>query len=303
MKIKFLTFPVGHLVSDREYERLKKGFAKLGMQLVREGDADIIMVKGFSHTWNQVKLLKYKYKKPIVMYSIGTEWKKGIDIEEANKPLKDLYKNADAVIHVSDYCRRITEKVFGTRPRTYVIIPACEPNLPESYPNTPGIKCVSTAIWRPIKRVEDLKEVFKDLQTASGPITLDIYGSPEGPMLDDFSEYHNYHIYIQVSRKEGMPNTVLEAMSYGLPCLVTNCGGAKEAIGEAGVVIDNDPSDDEMFDLDNIEKLDFEKFKKGLFEIISNLDIYRTKVRKRVTSQLNDRIAAEKFKQVFSSLC
>lgn len=303
MKILFKTFPEGHLVSDKEFARLKKGFKKLSMDLVREMPADILMVKGFSHTWNQVKLFKYKHKMPIVYYSIGTEWKKGIDLKEANKPIEALYKNADAVVHISDYCRLITEKVFGPRNNVHIIIPAEGPNLPQAYSDTAkGIKCVSTAIWRPVKRLGEMKKMFKGLNKDGIKASLDIYGPNEGPMLTDFREYYNYHIYVQMSRKEGMPNTVLEALSYGLPCLVSNCGGGKEAVGDAGVVIENDPPDDVMFDLDNIEPLDYKKFKAGFVEIIDNLSDYRSKVRRRVNSQLNDLIAAEKFKLVFNSL-
>ena len=57
MNIKFLTFGQGHLVSDKEFARLQKGFAKVGMILYREAeliDADIYMVKGFSHTCDQI---------------------------------------------------------------------------------------------------------------------------------------------------------------------------------------------------------------------------------------------------------
>ena len=303
MRILFKTFPDTHLVSDKEFKRLKSGFKRFKMDLVRDLPADILMVKGFSHTWNQVKIFKYKYKMPIIYYSIGTEYKKGIDLKEANKPIEELYKNADRVVHISDYCRLITEKVFGTRDNISVIIPAEEPHLPEVYPDTSeGIKCVSTAIWRPIKRLEMMKEAFEKLRKDGINATLDIFGPNEGPMLTDFSEYYKYHIYVQMSRKEGMPNTVLEALSYGLPCLVSNCGGAKEAIGNAGVVVENDPPDDVMFDLDNIEPIDYQKFKAGFLEIVNNIDDYRTRARKRVLTQMNDKITAEAFKLIFDGL-
>jgi glycosyltransferase involved in cell wall biosynthesis len=300
MKILFKTYQVGHLVSDKEFERLKKGFAKVGMELLRECDnPDIVMVKCFSHTWDDVK----DSGKPVVMYSIGSEWKAGVDLLPANEPMRELYKNAKAVIHVSSYCKMAVEKIFGTRDRSYVIIPAEEPHLPETYPDfSEKIKCVSTAIWRPIKRPGDLRRVFRFLKMAYPNVELDIYGTPEGPMLDDLSIYHNYHIYVQLSRKEGMPNTVLEALSYGLPCIVTNCGGAKEAVGTAGIVIENDPPDDVMFDLSKIEKVDYKKFKKAFIILINNIDYYRSEVRKRVLTQMNDQIAAEKFKEVFQSL-
>lgn len=300
MKILFKTFPIGHLVSDKEFDKLQKGFKKEDMELVRDGDDyDIVMVKGFSHTWNDVKDLG----KPIVYYSIGTEWKEGIDIEAANEPIKELYKNADAVVHISKYCQNITKKVFGNRKNQCVIIPANEVKPEMSWHELDGdVRCVSTAIWRPIKRCKDLRTIFHRLKEDGIEVSLDIYGSPEGPMLDDLSAYNNFDIYIQISRKEGMPNTVLEAMSYGLPVLTTNHGGAKEAVGDAGIVIDNDPDDNVMPDLSNIETVDYEKFKVGLKKIIINYDYYRNKVKERINNEMNDEICAKQFKKVFNKL-
>jgi len=303
IKVLFKTFNEGHLVSDKEFSKLKASFNKQEMELYRketEGEFDIVMVKGFSHTWQDVK----DYNKPIIYYSIGTEWKKNIDIKKDNEPLKELYFNSNAVIHISNYCKKITEKVFGGRDNVYVIIPANEPRLPEKYPDNSIIRLVSTAIWRPIKRVEEMKRVVELLKQEKNlpPIELIINGSPEGPMIDDLSLYHNCHIYLQLSRKEGMPNTVLEALSYGLPCLVTNHGGTKEAVGKAGYVIDNDPDDDVMLNLENIEPIDYEKFKIGFYNILENLDWYRAKVRQRVEEELNDEITAQQFKKVFKTL-
>lgn len=48
--------------------------------------------------------------------------------------------------------------------------------------------------------------------------------------------YQNADIFILPSKKEGMPNVVLEAMSCGLPIVMTPCQGAKELIDGNGCV-------------------------------------------------------------------
>jgi len=296
MLVKFYTFDPGHLVSDKEFDRLKKGFAKADMELVRKDDKhkpDIVMVKGFSHSWEEVK----HEECPIVLYNIGTEYKKGIDLFEANQPLRDLYYYSHATVSVSEFCRDITERVFGGEHpdnHRFVIIPACEPKLPVKYAEFKDkLKLATTCIPRPVKRLEEMKklcEKFKiELVTAEGNV-------------DDFSYYHDCHGYIHLSRKEGMPNTVLEAMSYGLPCIVTNYGGAKEAVGDAGIVIKNDPVDI-PFDLDNIEPIDEWLFINSIIEFKSRLQELRMQTRRRVLSELNDKICAEKFNHLFKILC
>jgi hypothetical protein len=298
MLIKFYTFPESHLVSSKEFDRLKIGFAKEDMELVRKDDSrepDIVMVKGFSHTWEDVKDLK----NPVVFYNIGTEFKKNIDIQEANKPLFDLYFQSNATVSISEYCRYITERVFYCKEHPanhrYVIIPAGEANLPDKYPDlTEGmdLKLATTCIPRPVKRVEETERLCKKY----GIELVPAYGN-----VDDFSYYHDCHGYIHLSRKEGMPNTVLEAMSYGLPVITTNYGGAKEAVGEGGIIINNDHQ--ELFDMNDVEPIDDFLFEEAIEKFKQDLPNLRLRVRERVLTELNDRVVAQRFKQVFESIC
>lgn len=311
MKIKFLTFGLGHLVSDKEFDRLQKGFSKVGMELIRDGDEyDILMVKGFSHTWEQIP-----HDRPIVMYSIGSEWKVGVT-PELNEPIRELYQMANATIHVSESCKESMRAVFPNLDRRgqkeYVIIPADEPKLPEKYIEkdfmghgthgtkyVPGVwaegqklKLATTCIPRPVKRSDQLEELTKK---------YDIDLVPAWGSVSDFSYYHDCDGYIHLSRKEGMPNTVLEALAYGLPCIVTNYGGAKEAVGEAGIIIRNDP-EGVAWDPSNILPVDEILFANAIEEFKRRLPELRIKVRERVLSELNDYVAACKFKEVFESL-
>ena len=41
-----------------------------------------------------------------------------------------------------------------------------------------------------------------------------------------------FDIFVQTSRSEGLPNTVMEAMAAGLSCVCTNVGGCPELVGE-----------------------------------------------------------------------
>lgn len=55
------------------------------------------------------------------------------------------------------------------------------------------------------------------------------------------SYYQNADVFILPSSKEGMPNVVLEAMSCGLPIIMTPCQGSDELVDETnGFVVDSD---------------------------------------------------------------
>ena len=61
--------------------------------------------------------------------------------------------------------------------------------------------------------------------------------------------YKNADIFIFPSRKEGMPNVVLEAMSYGLPILMTPCQGSEELIDGNGYVTSADDFADKLMEM------------------------------------------------------
>lgn len=52
--------------------------------------------------------------------------------------------------------------------------------------------------------------------------------------------YQNNDLFILPSKKEGMPNVVLEAMACGLPIVMSPCQGSKELIGANGLIADSD---------------------------------------------------------------
>ena len=76
--------------------------------------------------------------------------------------------------------------------------------------------------------LEKLTEVHK-LQDV-----VAFYGQKNKKELPEF--YRNADIFVFPSRKEGMPNVVLEAMSYGLPILMTPCQGSDELVDGNGKV-------------------------------------------------------------------
>lgn len=61
--------------------------------------------------------------------------------------------------------------------------------------------------------------------------------------------YQDADVFILPSKKEGMPNVVLEAMSCGLPIVMTPCQGSDELVSDNGFVCDASEFGEKLHDL------------------------------------------------------
>jgi len=87
------------------------------------------------------------------------------------------------------------------------------------------------------KSIDFFKKIESEIKDKS---LIDI----KGPLFNDdkFFELSKFDIFVHPSRTEGMPNAVLEAMSMGIPCMVSPQTNMGPIINEAncGWVVDND---------------------------------------------------------------
>lgn len=67
--------------------------------------------------------------------------------------------------------------------------------------------------------------------------------------------YQNADLFILPSKKEGMPNVVLEAMACGLPVVMTPCEGSRELIKDNGYIVEIENISDKIIELCNDEAL------------------------------------------------
>jgi glycosyltransferase involved in cell wall biosynthesis len=93
----------------------------------------------------------------------------------------------------------------------------------------------------------ELKEMAAELQRANPDIEV-IW---KGEMLND--DVHRYYfdnaadLFINISESEGLPVTIMEAASYGIPSLATDVGGTSEIVNEKnGILMPKDVSPEEL---------------------------------------------------------
>jgi L-malate glycosyltransferase len=71
-----------------------------------------------------------------------------------------------------------------------------------------------------------------DMEKLSGLLSIQNRVDFVGRADDTGDYYRSTSLFVLPSRTEGLPNVLLEAMSYGIPCIATRVGGNPELIGE-----------------------------------------------------------------------
>lgn len=208
--------------------------------VIRFGGGDI---PGFQDRFTQV----YKFISPVI---------------------KKIWKSADALVANSQGLKELAENFYSKK--EILVIPngadlfdydSGKESKLESTPNTINLLFVSRLIER--KGLQDIipymSKVRDYCQSRGKSLILHIVGN--GPYKNSLQElvnknslqnivnfhgqknkselpayYKTADIFIFPSRKEGMPNVVLEAMSYGLPILMTPCQGSDELINGNGYI-------------------------------------------------------------------
>lgn len=82
----------------------------------------------------------------------------------------------------------------------------------------------------------------------SGNITCVLKGNVEnGKLMEEYCRIP-YDFFVNVSSSEGVPVSIMEALSFGIPCIATEVGGTEEIITDSkdGVLLKANFDSDEL---------------------------------------------------------
>ncbi|NQY11948.1 MAG: glycosyltransferase [Flavobacteriales bacterium] len=95
---------------------------------------------------------------------------------------------------------------------------------------------------------EDMEELAANL-LQNGKIRFNFKGKIGNAEVFDLYSSEQPDIFINVSTTEGIPVSIMEAMSFGIPCIATKVGGTSEIVNDTnGYLIPADPSPKEVAD-------------------------------------------------------
>lgn len=111
--------------------------------------------------------------------------------------------------------------------------------------------------------------------------------------IKDIKPYYSlFNIYLSCSRKEGLPNTVLEAMASGVPCVLSNIPGHKEVVEHE--------KNGFLFKEGDISNAS--KFLKELLENDSRRREMRDEARKELQKKFSIKLRISKLEKAYLSL-
>lgn len=140
----------------------------------------------------------------------------------------------------------------------------------QSYKRVHLILEILKKIYFPIRWIhfgdsEERKLVEKTFNDIPSNVTIDLMGYVSNTSLMEFYRKNHVDLFINVSETEGIPVSIMEAMSFGIPCIATNVGGVNEIVNNTnGFLVKKYFNNDQVAEfIINYNKLDV--LKKNVF--------------------------------------
>ena len=123
-------------------------------------------------------------------------------------------------------------------------------------------------IWHHIGDGDGLEDLIEYAKSNLKNIKFDFVGYLNNSDVYDFYKNNKVDLFINVSSTEGLPVSIMEAISFGIPCLATDVGGTSEIIidGITGKLIPKDFENSflaqEIENIINMDKDDYNNLRK-----------------------------------------
>lgn len=102
--------------------------------------------------------------------------------------------------------------------------------------------------WTHIGDGSEFKKLKKNVATKLVNIKVNLLGNMKNSDVMKLYHSREFDLFINVSSSEGLPVSIMEALSFGIPCVATNVGGTSEIVhdGVTGKLIPGNFSTEEL---------------------------------------------------------
>ena len=228
-------------------------------------------------------------------------------------PLRaSLFATADKVVPISEDGREYLIATYGSKildPKKVVVSRLGTKDRGEAFAKDDGggdskdIRIVSCSSVAPVKRVETIipalellarqapvqwthfggGSLLSDLEAAAASATKDApkleirtAGWVQNERVLDHLASGEADVFVNVSDSEGVPVSIMEALSFGIPVVATDAGGTREVVGRelgSGVLLPLQPSPEALADaILDVKRGRAGTRARGVWEKMSNAD-------------------------------
>jgi glycosyltransferase involved in cell wall biosynthesis len=197
-------------------------------------------------------------------------------LERANGYLplrKEIFEKADYLLPISNDLKEYLHARFSIL-KEKILVSRLGVEIPDFNRNClcdDTLKIVSCSNLIALKRVFKILEALKRMDGTiiewthfgDGPllnslknevdklqlntIRINLVGRIKNEKITAFYQNQSIDAFVNVSEYEGVPVSIMEAMSYGIPCIATNAGATSELVnGENGILLPNNFSIQEL---------------------------------------------------------
>ncbi|MBK7818314.1 MAG: glycosyltransferase [Sphingobacteriaceae bacterium] len=137
--------------------------------------------------------------------------------------------------------------------------------------------------------IPNFKKCLSNLKNNKPNIELRFVGALKNEDVFDLYRNESIHLFVSVSETEGLPVSMMEAISFGIPVMATNVGGCNEIVNEStGFLIEKDfdpkivaqkiGSFKDSAMNSNMARKDVRRFWKERFEVNKNFKIFLERI-------------------------
>ncbi|WP_342562650.1 glycosyltransferase [Paenibacillus sp. FSL R7-0345] len=219
----------------------------------------------FRHDSNYIPLRKYILENEDAIFAISEDGKKYIDQKYNDFSMNVAYSRLGTIDNGFNQNRlsRLPLKIISCSnlvevKRVHKIIEAL--NLIDEF----------EIIWKHYGDgilLEGLRALSNEKLSLKHNISFSFEGAkPNSEIIKDYKN-NDYNLFLNVSEMEGVPVSIMEALSFGIPAIATNVGGTKEIVitGVTGYLIDKDFSSESLATkikfLNNLSEQEYEELR------------------------------------------
>ncbi|WP_318401284.1 glycosyltransferase [Photobacterium leiognathi] len=285
-----------YYVKEIESKYSLTAFLKILRILIKEKADTVISSSANAGLYARLCKIFYKHHSIYVSHGWSCIYNGGRLKKIFIKVEKLLSYLTDVILCVSDKDSDNAKNIININPnKIRTIRNSVFPQETRDLKNIDCLKILSVGRLAYPKRFDLLIDAVKDIEDVSltiigdGPDREKYKESSNVKLLGEvknFSNFHDYDLFILISDSEGLPMSALEAASSGLPLLLSDVGGCSELVDGNGIITKN--CNDEITQHIRTIIANYNDFNSKAFVMSKNFNINGQKeLYKKLYSKLN----------------